>query len=55
MLEDQALQDTYLVIDALDEYTTDLYLLLDLVLQESSTYKLDGENSCVQKTPIYTE
>ncbi|KAJ5875197.1 uncharacterized protein N7473_012544 [Penicillium subrubescens] len=38
MLKDPTLQNTYLVIDALDECTKDLPLLLNLVVQESSTY-----------------
>ncbi|KAJ5098527.1 hypothetical protein N7532_005528 [Penicillium argentinense] len=38
ILKDATLQNTYLVIDALDECTTDLPLLLDLVVQESSTH-----------------
>jgi hypothetical protein len=38
ILKDQTLQNTYLVIDALDECTTDLPFLLDLVVQKSSTY-----------------
>ncbi|OKO97611.1 Vegetative incompatibility protein HET-E-1 [Penicillium subrubescens] len=38
IMNDQTLQNTYLVIDALDECTTDLPLLLDLVVQESSTH-----------------
>ena len=37
ILEDPHLQSTYLIIDALDECTTDLSLLLDLV-QRSSVY-----------------
>lgn len=38
ILKDPTLQNTYLVIDALDECTTDLPLLLDLVIQQSSTH-----------------
>ncbi|KAJ5419433.1 uncharacterized protein N7487_002983 [Penicillium crustosum] len=38
ILKDPTLQNTYLAIDALDECTTDLPLLLDLIVQESSTY-----------------
>lgn len=38
ILKDQTLPNTYLVIDALDECTTNLPFLLDLVVQESSTY-----------------
>ncbi|KAJ5917571.1 hypothetical protein N7466_011125 [Penicillium verhagenii] len=36
ILKDPSLQMTYLVIDALDECTTGLYSLLDLIFQESS-------------------
>jgi hypothetical protein len=36
-LKDPTLQNTYLLIDALDECTTDLPFLLDLIVQESST------------------
>ncbi|KAJ5902684.1 hypothetical protein N7495_003212 [Penicillium taxi] len=36
ILKDPALQMTYLVIDALDECTSGLYSLLDLIIQESS-------------------
>jgi hypothetical protein len=38
ILEDPCLQRTYLIIDALDECITGLSLLLDLVVQKSSTY-----------------
>ncbi|KAJ5461015.1 uncharacterized protein N7458_002567 [Penicillium daleae] len=38
ILKDPTLQNTYLVIDALDECTTDLPFLLDFVVQESSIY-----------------
>jgi hypothetical protein len=38
ILKDPILQNTYLVIDALDECTTELPLLLDLVIQETSTH-----------------
>lgn len=38
ILKDLILQNTYLVIDALDECITDLPFLLDLVVQESSTH-----------------
>jgi hypothetical protein len=38
ILDDPALQSTYLIIDALDECTTDRSLLLDLVVQKSSAY-----------------
>ncbi|KAJ5880931.1 uncharacterized protein N7473_011984 [Penicillium subrubescens] len=38
ILKDPTLQNTYFVIDALDECTTDLPFLLDLVVQESSAY-----------------
>jgi hypothetical protein len=38
ILEDANLQNTYLIIDALDECTTDRNCLLDLVVQKSSAY-----------------
>ena len=38
ILDDPILQSTYLIIDALDECTTDLSLLLDLVVQKSPAY-----------------
>ncbi len=38
ILGDLCLQSTYLIIDALDECTTDLKLLLDLIVQMSSAY-----------------
>jgi hypothetical protein len=38
ILEDPRLRSTYLIIDALDECTTDLSLLLNLVVQKSSAY-----------------
>lgn len=38
ILKDPTLQDTYLVIDALDECRTDLPLLLSLVVQESPAH-----------------
>ncbi|CEJ62843.1 hypothetical protein PMG11_11328 [Penicillium brasilianum] len=38
ILKDPILQNTYLLIDALDECTADLPLLLDLIVQESSTH-----------------
>lgn len=38
ILKDPTLPNTYLMIDALDECTTDLPLLLDLVVQESSAH-----------------
>ncbi len=38
ILEDPQLRSTYLIIDALDECTTDLSLLLNLVVQNSSSY-----------------
>jgi hypothetical protein len=38
ILEDPRLRRAYLIIDALDECTQDLGLLLDLVAQKSSTY-----------------
>ncbi|KAL4767096.1 NACHT domain-containing protein [Aspergillus nidulans var. acristatus] len=38
ILKDPTLQYTYLVIDALDECTTDLPFLVDLVVQESSAH-----------------
>jgi hypothetical protein len=38
ILEDPSLRSTYLVIDALDECTTGLGLLLNLVVQKSSAY-----------------
>ncbi|KAJ5133506.1 hypothetical protein N7526_004871 [Penicillium atrosanguineum] len=38
ILKDPTLQNTYLVIDALDECTTDLPILLDLVFQEASIH-----------------
>lgn len=42
ILEDPHLQSTYLIVDALDECTADLSLLLDLVVHTSTTY------SCVK-------
>jgi DNA-binding transcriptional regulator GbsR (MarR family) len=39
ILEDPALKTTYLIIDALDECTTDQDLLLKLVAQKSSAYQ----------------
>ena len=38
ILKDPALQSTYLIIDTLDEYTSGLLPLLDLVTQISSAY-----------------
>ncbi|KAJ5980358.1 hypothetical protein N7481_007656 [Penicillium waksmanii] len=38
ILKDPTIRDTYLVIDALDECTTDLPFLLELVVQESSAH-----------------
>ncbi|KAJ5249441.1 hypothetical protein N7524_011757 [Penicillium chrysogenum] len=38
ILNDPTLQNTYLVIDALDECTTGLSFLLDLIIQESSAH-----------------
>jgi hypothetical protein len=38
ILDDPTLQSTYLIIDALDECTTDLSLLLNLVVQKSFAY-----------------
>jgi hypothetical protein len=38
ILEDPRLRSTYLIIDALDECTTDLSLLLKFVVQKSSAY-----------------
>ncbi|PVH70823.1 NACHT-domain-containing protein [Cadophora sp. DSE1049] len=38
ILKDPSLQSTYLIIDALDECTTDLSLLLNLVVKTSSAY-----------------
>ncbi|KAJ5459587.1 uncharacterized protein N7458_001139 [Penicillium daleae] len=38
ILKDPALRNTYFVIDALDECTTDLPFLLDLLVQESSAH-----------------
>jgi hypothetical protein len=38
ILEDPRLRSTYLIIDALDECTTDLSLLLNLVVQKSSAH-----------------
>lgn len=38
ILKDPALQSTYLIIDALDECTSGLPSLLDLITQVSSTY-----------------
>jgi hypothetical protein len=38
ILKDPTLQDTYLMVDALDECTTDLPFLLDLIVQESPVY-----------------
>jgi hypothetical protein len=38
ILKDPTLQDTYLVIDALDECTIDLPFLLDLIVQQSNAY-----------------
>jgi hypothetical protein len=38
VLEDPCLRSTYLIIDALDECTTDLGLLLNLIVQKSSVY-----------------
>ncbi len=38
ILDDPILQSTYLIIDVLNECTTDLSLLLDLVVQKSSVY-----------------
>lgn len=38
IMEDPALKPTYLIIDALDECICDLNLLLDLIVQMSSTY-----------------
>ena len=38
VLEDANLQNTYLIIDALDECITDRNCLLDLVVQKSSAY-----------------
>ena len=38
ILEDPCLKSTYVIIDALDECTTDLSRLLDLVVQKSSEY-----------------
>ena len=38
ILEDPRLRSTYLIIDALDECTKDLSLLLNLVVQKSSQY-----------------
>lgn len=37
ILEDSTLKDTYFIIDALDECTTDLSLLLDLIAEASSS------------------
>ncbi|KAF4772164.1 hypothetical protein HAV15_004922 [Penicillium sp. str.  len=37
ILEDSTLKDTYFIIDALDECTTDLSLLLDLIVEASSS------------------
>jgi hypothetical protein len=38
ILEDSRLRSTYLIIDALDECTIDLSLLLDLIVKRSSAY-----------------
>lgn len=38
ILRDPALQSTYFIIDALDECITDLNLLLDLIIRESSSF-----------------
>ena len=38
ILEDANLQNTYLIIDALDECITDLPKLLDFIVQKSSAY-----------------
>jgi hypothetical protein len=38
ILKDPTLRSTYVIIDALDECTTDLPFLLDLIVQESTAY-----------------